>query len=244
MKKAKIYLVLAIIWMIVAFLFFNINKIGVGMTWLIVGVINLIYSILTYQYNKKVQAVVDALNKMGNIEDEDEEENYNQQERIVEPIVLSEEVHTIYDEYIGYGYVVNKAFKPAKSHAAEGDLLCTYAPDDEYGKEGDVPYIAVQIDDKVYCAVAEYKESGTFGGAISVEPLEGKFLFRAKRKYFGDMMYFYGFELDDEEFWDMAGLCLVYPKEYIGTEDEEKLMHTLDEAAKSFQKDIHSVRTS
>ncbi len=84
MKKAKIYLVLAIIWMIVAFLFFSINKIGVGMAWLIVGVINLIYSILTYQYNKKVQTVVDALNKMGNIEDEDEEYKFIISEAVCE----------------------------------------------------------------------------------------------------------------------------------------------------------------
>lgn len=96
-------------------------------------------------------------------------------------IELSEEVHTIYDEYIGYGYVVNKAFKPAKSHAVE-----------------------------------EYKESQTFEGAVSVEPLEGRFLFRAKRDCHGDMMYFYGFELEGDEYWDKAGLCLVYSPNMLG----------------------------
>ena len=105
-------------------------------------------------------------------------------------------MHTIYDEYIGYGYVVNQAFKPVKSHAAEVELLCTYAPNNECGEEGNIPYIAVQTDDEVY---------------------------------------FYGFELEGEEYWDKAGLCLVYSKEYIGTE-EEKLMNILDEVAKSFSK--------
>ena len=61
-------------------------------------------------------------------------------------------------------------------------------------------------------------------------------MFRAKRDYYGDMMYFYGFELEGEEYWDKAGLCLVYPKEYVGTKEEEKIMQILDEAAKSFGK--------
>lgn len=47
-------------------------------------------------------------------------------------------------------------------------------------------------------------------------------------------MYFYGFERE-EGCWMQAGLCLVYPKEYAGTENEKKLMDVLDEAAKSFK---------
>ena len=90
----------------------------------------------------------------------------------------------------------------------------------------------------MYCAVEEYKAGKTFDGAISIEPQEGMFLFKAKRAYYDDRMYFYGFELENEEYWDKAGLCLVYPKEYIGTEDEEKLMQILDEAARSFKKHL------
>lgn len=152
----------------------------------------------------------------------------------METIELSKEKHVITDTYSGYEYVINKAFKPVKSHAAEVELLCTYAPDDEYGEEGRVPYVAVQTDDMVYCAVEEYKERKTFDGALSIEPLEGKFMFRAKKEYYGDVMYFYGFELEREEYWDKAGLCLVYAKEYIGTAEEEKLIQLLDEAAESF----------
>lgn len=88
----------------------------------------------------------------------------------------------------------------------------------------------------MYCAIEDYKESKTFDGAISIESLDGLFMFKAKRDYYGDIMYFYGFELEGEGYWEGAGLCLVYPKEYVGTENEAKLMNVLDEAAKSFKK--------
>ena len=35
------------------------------------------------------------------------------------------------------GYDVNKAFKPAKSHAMEAELLCTYAPKEYLGTENE-----------------------------------------------------------------------------------------------------------
>ncbi len=146
-------------------------------------------------------------------------------------IELAQTVHNMSDEYMGYSYDVNQSFKYAKSHAGEVELLCTYAPHNEYGEEGAIPYIAVQIDDAVFCAVEEYKENGTFEGAMEITPLSGKFLFKAKQEYFGDMMYFYGFEGED----GFAGLCLVYPKEMVGTDNEVKLIQVLDEAAESFQ---------
>ena len=228
MKKINTSLIVGIVWIIVAFLFFGINKIGVGLVWLVVGIITLIQAIRIMKLNKKIDELME--------QSEETEETFVKPKTVIETIMPSGEVHMIYDEYIGYGYDVNKAFKPAKSHAGEVDLLCSYAPLEEYGQEGKLPCIAVQTDDEVYCAVEEYKESKTFDGAISIEPLEGKFMFRAKREYYGDMMYFYGFELEGEEYWDKAGLCLVYPKEYVGTKDEEKLIHILDEAAKSFGK--------
>ncbi|MCM1090814.1 MAG: hypothetical protein NC092_06510 [Butyrivibrio sp.] len=209
------------------------------MAWLTGGVVNLIRAIRITRRDKQMRDLrrkLDAILTSG----QDEENDGQLETAEAEPIELSEEVHTIHDEYSDYEYVVNKAFKPAKSHAAEAELLSTYTPDNEYGNEADMPCIAVQIDDKVYCAVAEYMEDQTFDGAISIEPLEGRFLFRAKMDYFGDMMYFYGlqleYELDGEEFADNAGLCLVYPRSYVGTADEEKLMRVLDEAAQSFKK--------
>lgn len=149
-------------------------------------------------------------------------------------IQLTFQTHTISDEYIGYAYDVDKSFKPAKSHAGEVELLCTYALDEEYGIEGDKPYIAVQEDDDVFCAIDEFRENGTIDNAMELTPLTGQFLFKAKMEYYGDIMYFYAF-VQETGFWPQAGLCLVYPEEYSGTEDENILMKILDTAAKSFR---------
>ncbi len=115
-------------------------------------------------------------------------------------------------------------------------MLSTYAPDAEYGTEGAVPYIAIQMDEDVYCAVEEFKERGTFTGAVEVTKLSGQFYFKARMEYYGDMMYFYGLDRCNG-FWENNGLCLVYPKAYVGTENETKLMHVLDEAAESYREE-------
>ena len=64
--------------------------------------------------------------------------------------------------------------------------------------------------------------------------LEGKFLFKAKMDYFKELMYFYAFERDEDVF-NQAGLCVVYPKSMQGTEDEKELMQLLDRVAESFR---------
>lgn len=153
---------------------------------------------------------------------------------MIQPIELKCAKHRIEDEYEGFSYEVDQSFRPAKSHAGEIGLLAVYAPNGEYGIEGDTPCIALQEDDEVYCAIDEFRERGTFEGAMELVPLSGRFLFKAKRAYYDCLMYFYGFERE-EGCWMQAGLCLVYPKEYAGTEDEKKLMDVLDEAAKSFK---------
>ena len=115
-------------------------------------------------------------------------------------------------------------------------MLSTYAPEDEYGTEGAVPYLAVQMDDEVYCAVEEFKENGTFTGAMEITPLSGNFYFKGKMEYYGDIMYFYGMDRFGGS-WENNGLCLVYPKGYAGTENEQKLMRVLDEAAESYREE-------
>lgn len=131
---------------------------------------------------------------------------------------------------------INDSFKEAKSHAGEVMLLNTYSPESEYGEEGKIPYIAIQNDDDVYCPVEEFKEKGTFDGALELTPLGGKFYFKAKKEYYGDIMYFYGLDRLDG-FWENNGLCLVYPKSYAGTENETKLMKALDEVAASYREE-------
>ena len=58
MKKINRNLVIAIIWILVASYFFYINKIGVGLFWLLVGIINLNRAIKRHQVNKKTQEVI------------------------------------------------------------------------------------------------------------------------------------------------------------------------------------------
>lgn len=161
------------------------------------------------------------------------------EEPLPEAIVAAPTSHMVEDWLYGDGdsryrisFQVNDSFRDAKSHAGEIEMLSTYAPDAEYGEEGSLPCLAIQIDDAVFCAVEEFKERGTFEGAIELEPLSGTFLFKAKMEYYGDMMYFYGLDRCDG-FWDNNGLCMVYPRAYAGTENEKVLMDILDQAAEA-----------
>ncbi len=133
-------------------------------------------------------------------------------------------------------FQVNDAFKPAKSHAGEVEMLHTYAPFSLCGEEGADPYLAIQCDDVVYTAVEEFKESGTFSGALEITPLAGPFFFKAKTEYFGSLMYFYGMDCCGGSN-ENQGLCLVYSKGLAGTENEKKLMAVLDEAAVSYREE-------
>lgn len=147
--------------------------------------------------------------------------------------IAEDEIYEDEDTMHHISFKVNDSFKEANSHAAEVEMLHTYAPDAEYGEEGAYPYLAIQIDDIVYMAVEEFKETGTFTGALDLAALSGKFYFKAKTEYYGSIMYFYGFDRCDG-LWENSGLCMVYPKEYLGTESETRLMQILDEAAESY----------
>lgn len=143
--------------------------------------------------------------------------------------------HLISDEYMWgndeyrISYKISNDFQEAKSHS-ELELLASYAPGEEYGREGDVPYVAVGEDELVY----EYMNDGSVEGAIDFVTLKEKFLFKAKKEYYGDMMYFYAFERCYEG-GGYACLFIVYPMEYVGTKDEDKMIQILDDAAQSFE---------
>lgn len=131
---------------------------------------------------------------------------------------------------------VNDAFKLAKSHAGEVDMLHTYTPFCEYGEEGAYPCLAILSDDVVYTAVEEFKETGLIKGALEFTALTGTFYFKARVPYYDNLMYFYGLDCC-EGFFENQGLCLVYPKELAGTEAEQKLTAVLDEAAGSYREE-------
>lgn len=160
-----------------------------------------------------------------------------------EEIVLASSSHIAEEEEYGdedseylISFSINDAFKEANSHAGEVVMLHTYAPTKEYGEEGTFPCLAIMLDDAVYNAVEEFKEKGTFAGAIEITALSDKFYFKAKMEYYKHMMYFYGMDRCDG-FWKNNGLCIIYPKEYVGTENERKLMAVLDEAAESYSEE-------
>lgn len=130
-------------------------------------------------------------------------------------------------------FELNDAFKEAKSHAGEVEMLSVYAPTAMDWNECTLPSVSIILDDKIYEAVEEFKEKGTITGAIELTALSGKFYFKAKMEYFEDMVYFYGVDRCDG-YWENNGLCMVYQKEYVGTENERTLMRILDEAAESY----------
>lgn len=175
-------------------------------------------------------------------------EFFSENTNMKESIVYAPTSHTVEDvvygdetdsgDYMEYriSFKVNDSFKEAESHAGEVEMLNTYAPESEYGEEGTCPYLAIQLDDAVYTAVEEYKEKGTFTGAMDLTPLSGKFYFKAKMEYYGDIMYFYGLDRCDGS-WQNNGLCMVYPKAYAGTKNEMNLMKILDEAAESYHEE-------
>ena len=229
MRKTMTVLI-AIIWVsIVAIDYFGEEIAIVILCLLLIGT-DRVMNFIPFQTNKEKRQLKEKLAKGKVVQ----VEKITPNDAVIETIEKWNEVHIIEDEALGCGYAVDKAFKPAKSHAGEVELLCTYAPNEDYGCEGDFPCIAVYIGDEVYCAVEEYKTTQSFEGAIFIEPLDGMFLFRAKKEYYDYMMYFYGFALDENDYWTNAGLCLVYQKEYIGTANEEILIQILDEAAQSF----------
>ena len=136
------------------------------------------------------------------------------------------------DEYM-IRFAIDDNFKDADSHAAEVGMYHPYSPDSEYGEAGNLPYVAIENGNFFYNAVEEFKEKGTFAGAIDLVPLTGKFYFKAKKVYGENMAYFYGIDRCDG-FWENNGICIVYPKSYVGTEDERKAMQVLDVVANSY----------
>ena len=145
-------------------------------------------------------------------------------------------------EAIGYGdgdseyetkFFIDKVFENLDSPACEVEMYNVYAPNKQNINENARPYVGIFLENFAYDAVEEYKQSKTFKGAIDLTPLNGRFYFKAKKEYHGDMMYFYGLDRYDG-FWQNNVLGVVYPKSYVGTVDEIKVIKMLDEVAESY----------
>lgn len=154
-------------------------------------------------------------------------------------IVIAPGSHRVEDTVCGddrdytISYMINDSFKDAKSHAAEVEMLSTYAPNSEYGDEGTYPYVAIQLDDTIYSAVDEFKKTGKIKNAIECTALSGQFYFKAKMSCGDDIIYFYGFDKCGELGLN-SGLGMFYKKAMLNTQDEKKLMKVLDDVAASY----------
>lgn len=129
-------------------------------------------------------------------------------------------------------YMIDDSFEEADSGAGEISMMSAYAADGD--DSCDRPYVAIQNDNFVYDAVEAFKKNGTFPGAIDLVPLTGRFYFKAKKAYGSRMAYFYGLDRCDG-FWVNNGLCAVYPKSYVGTPDETKMIQLLDSVAITYE---------
>ena len=130
-------------------------------------------------------------------------------------------------------FFIDKVFESIDSPACEIEMLNAYAPNKQNVVPGSKPYVAIFSENFAYEAVEEYKQSKTVKGAIELTPLNGRFYFKARKEYHGDMIYFYGLDRYDG-FWQNNALGVVYPKCYVGTVDETKVMKMLDEVAESY----------
>lgn len=135
-------------------------------------------------------------------------------------------------EYVAK-FFIDKVFENIDSPACEVEMLNVYAPNKQNVVPGSKPYVGIFLENFAYQAVEEYKRGRTVTGAMDLTPLTGRFYFKAKKEYHGDMVYFYGLDRFDG-FWQNNALGVVYPRAYVGTSDEIKVMKMLDEVADSY----------
>ena len=135
-------------------------------------------------------------------------------------------------------FQIDDNFCKFKSHTWSEFLLHLYAPG--YGidakrmaKETTFPrFSMLPCDDEVSKAIREFLSKGKFKGAIELVPISGTFLFKAKKEYHGNMMYFYAGGVVKN-----IGLCMTYPMSYVGTDNEKKLISVLDAIADSYKEE-------
>ena len=156
-------------------------------------------------------------------------------------VILAPTSHLVEDEFdeVSISFKVNDSFVHVESHAMEVPIVEVYAPgcDPEYDdiNEATFPSISLLCDEVAYEACESFKEIGDIPGAIECQALKGIFKFCAKLPYDNELLiYMYGFDMADGALENTA-LCVIYPKEYEGTNDEKRLIAVLDESAKSYR---------
>ena len=135
-------------------------------------------------------------------------------------------------------FQIDNSFCEFKSTEWAEMLLHLYAPgydtkEKRMAHENSFPRFAMlPCDEEVGKAIREFSSKRKIKGGIELVPLTGIFLFKAKKEYHGNMMFFYAGGIVEN-----VGLCMTYPLSYVGTENEKKLMNILDTAAESYREE-------
>ncbi len=233
MKKNKKDLVFGIIYLIFACIYLLLKAHVMCIIFFILGIIKFILYFFVPDDEKEELTGKKVKNRTQNNSCDPKPK------KILPSIVPAEFENEISDETIGCSYKINGSFLAHKSHAAEVEMISTYARSEDEIFSGNT-HVFLQTD-PAYETVTEYIETGNIEKAEFVEKTEGFFMFRAKiQNSDGYMTYMYGYDYPfDEEENDYIGLyhglCMEYPIEYEGTEDEKTLMKILDDAAASFK---------
>ena len=159
-------------------------------------------------------------------------------------VILAPTSHLVEHEFDGItiSFKLDDSFIHVESHTMEVPIVEVYAPgcDPEYDDidEATLPSVSLLCDDVAYEACASFKGTGAIPAAIECQALKGIFKFRAKLPYDnGLLIYMYGFDMADGA-WENAALCVIYHKEYEGTNDEKCLIDVLDQAARSYRESL------
>lgn len=132
---------------------------------------------------------------------------------------------------------INDAFINDNSGAGEVNMYCPYAPNGEDSQ--DILYFAIINDQTIYSAVEEFKNTGRISRAYESMPLNGKCFCKAKMNYGDNIVYLYGIDRCGG-YWENSALCMVYKKEFFGTETEKTIMKMMDEIVESYEETVQA----
>lgn len=150
----------------------------------------------------------------------------------IAPYKTAEDFYYDDDTEVKVTYEIPSDFEEFDSHA-EPEMCYLYKFDDSDYSDIDLNKPHIGITPEFYDSVESFVNSGTVNGAISCEPVQtGKFLFKSKLNYRGEVVAFYGFKRGASE--DNMALAMFYNQDVVGTALEAKLMSILDHAAQTY----------
>lgn len=199
--------------------------------------------------NKAVKAKEEAIggNEDINTENNNTTENTNVEEKKIENESVAEALPSREVEAEEYGTPKRKiSFSLSQDFIyqdADMDFPISflYKPGGEdwkdYGFNANNINLYLSENIEIGSIVEEYKEKGTISDSWNLTPLNGKYLFKANKKFYNKVIYIYGFDRDFDNGKNNA-LIVEYPVDKKGTALESKLMKELDEVANTYTETI------